>query len=313
MYAPPLAVALVPFTILSQASATILWFLLRVVLLAIGCWAMPIRAPIRLMVFAAAAFSQPVLVDLLLGNVSVIVLVLLAFAWRWLDRPLGSISIALAMSVRPTLGILLVWWALRRRWAQILWTLVAGTVLIALTIPFLGARRYEEWLQVLRNIAQTTGVENNIDLASTALRLNLVPEVATGALVAGYAVAIGASVWSLRYDRDLSFIVTVGASILLAPLLWNHYLAGLVLPAAFLANRGRPIGLVLPLLGWLPDPLLPLVAIAGTVAPFLAMRPVVAVDEAVQPVQEGALVSAPVTTAQALAPLPASNQTSSPT
>ncbi|MEP7361094.1 MAG: hypothetical protein ABI744_05885, partial [Chloroflexota bacterium] len=41
-------------------------------------------------------------------------------------------------------------------------------------------------------------------------------------------------------------------------------------PAAFLAARGRPWGLALPLLAWLPQPALPLVALAGLLLPFLA-------------------------------------------
>ena len=41
-------------------------------------------------------------------------------------------------------------------------------------------------------------------------------------------------------------MVTIGATLLLAPLLWDHYLAALLLPAAFLAQRGRWWGLLLP-------------------------------------------------------------------
>jgi hypothetical protein len=43
-----------------------------------------------------------------------------------------------------------------------------------------------------------------------------------------------------------------------------------VLPAALLAARGRSWGLALPLLAWLPGPILPLVALGGCWAPMLA-------------------------------------------
>ena len=69
--------------------------------------------------------------------------------------------------------------------------------------------------------------------------------------------------FSLRYDRETSFMVTIGATLLLAPLLWDHYLATLLLPAAFLAQRGRTWGLALPLLAWLPPEVLPLLAIVA--------------------------------------------------
>ena len=66
------------------------------------------------------------LIDLNLGNVSVFVTAILAFVWRWLDRPLGSVALAVAMSVRPTLGLVLIWYLLRRRWRPVVWTIADG-------------------------------------------------------------------------------------------------------------------------------------------------------------------------------------------
>ena len=223
----------------------------------LACLLMPVRLNIRLLAFAVAAISSPVLVDLNLGNVSVVVMALLALVWRWLDRPAGSVALAIAMSVRPTLGLLLGWWLLRRLWRPVVWTIIAGLAIVVLTLPFVGLRGYLDFVTVLRNVSQVTGVANNLDLGSTVLRLTYGTLVATIALYAGYALAIGAMLYSLRFDRELSFMVTIGATLLLAPLLWDHYLAGLVLPAAFLAQRGRPWGLALPLLAWLPPAFLP--------------------------------------------------------
>jgi hypothetical protein len=53
-------------------------------------------------------------------------------------------------------------------------------------------------------------------------------------------------------------------------LLWDHYMTNLLVPAGFLASRGRPWGLVLPLLCWLPQELLVFVALAGMLLPFAA-------------------------------------------
>jgi hypothetical protein len=47
----------------------------------------------------------------------------------------------------------------------------------------------------------------------------------------------------------------------------------LMLPAALLAARGRPWGLALPLLSWLPSAALPFVVIASVWLPFLARPP----------------------------------------
>jgi len=272
LYAPPLAALTLPFTVLSLDAATALWFAIRIGLLMLGCAILPVRPVIRLYAFAVAAVSFPVLIDLNLGNVSVVVMVLLAVTWRWLDRPLGSVALAAAMSVRPTLGLVLIWWLFRRAWKPIVWALVAGLVLILATLPIVGIDSYTQYLTVLRNVSEMTGVQNNLDLGTTLLRFGLGPVVATIALYAGYALAIVAMLVSLRFDREVSFMVTIGATMLLAPLLWDHYLATLVLPAALLAERGRTWGLALPLLAWLPPPFMPLLAIAGTVLPFVVAR-----------------------------------------
>ncbi len=273
LYAPPFAVATLPFTALSVPSAEVVWYLLRVVMLVFACAAMPVRPTIKCLVFAVAAISSPVLIDMNLGNVSVLVTCILAFVWRGLDRPLGSIALAIDICVRPTLGLLLVWYATRRRWRPILWTLIAGVVIVLLTLPFAGIQGYLDFVSVLRNLTGVTGQDNNLDLGSTVLRTGAGPLAASLALYGGYAMGLGAMIVSLRYDRETSFMVTIGATLLLAPLLWDHYLAALLLPAAFLAQRGMIWGLGLPLLAWLPPEVLPLLAIGATVVPFVVRRP----------------------------------------
>lgn len=269
MYAPPLGIAVAPLTALSIDAGTLSWYLVHVVALGVACALMPVRTPVRLATFGVASLAFATTRDLVLGNVSVLLLVPLAATWRWLDRPLGSVAQAIAMAVRPTLGVLLIWQLLRRRWHAVAWTLVAGLVLVVLTLPFVGMGGYLEYLEVLRNLSDVSGVTRNSDLGSMALALGADPAVASLALIAGYGLAIGAIGLSLRRDRELGFIVTVAASLLLSPLLWDHYLAMLVLPAAFLAQRGHAWGLLLPLATWLPPLAYPLLAIAGTLLPFI--------------------------------------------
>jgi hypothetical protein len=136
-----------------------------------------------------------------------------------------------------------------------------------------GLEGYLEYLAVLRNLSDVTGVARNLDLGSTTLALGLETPWSTLALLAGYVLAGGAVVLSLRRDRDVGFVVAATASLLLSPLLWDHYLVMLVLPAALLANRGQYLGLLLPVLTWLPAESQPFVAILGTLAPLLAGKP----------------------------------------
>lgn len=270
MYAPPLGIAIAPLSGLSLEPAAMLWFLLHVAALVAACALMPVPPWVRVAAYGVAALSFAVTRDLVLGNVSVLLLLPLAASWRWLDRPAGSIAGAVAMAVRPMLGVLLIWQALRRQWHALAWTMGAGLVLILATLPFVGIDGYIDYLTTLRNLSGVSGVEFNYDLSSTVLGLGGSEAVASLALIAGYAVAIAAIALSLRRDRELGFIVTVTATLLLSPLMWDHYLSMLVLPAAFLASRGHPWALALPLLSWLPPALLPLVVVAATLLPFVA-------------------------------------------
>jgi hypothetical protein len=174
------------------------------------------------------------------------------------------------MSVRPTLGVLIIWQLLRRQWRAVAWTLGAGLVLVLATLPWVGVDGYFDFVTVLRNLGGVTGVLFNYDLSSTAYRLGASQGLADLVLLAGYVFAAAAILFSLRRDREVGFMVTLSASLLLSPLLWDHYLAMLVMPAAFLAQRGRPWALLLPLAAWLPPETYPVTVILATLLPFTA-------------------------------------------
>ncbi len=269
-YTPPPGIAVGSFDQLFGDLAVPAWYLLHVAGLAAACALVPAPMWVKLATFGVVALSFGAVRDMVLGNVSVLLLVPLASAWRWLDQPAGAVAQAIAMAVRPPLGVIMVWQLLRRRWRAVAWTLGTGLVLIALSLPFVGISGYFDYLTVLGNLSGLTGEKSNLDLSSWALAVSADESVAGLALYGSYALGIAAIGLSLRRDREVGFVVTTTASLLLMPLLWDHYLAMLMLPAALLAARGRPWGLALPLLSWLPGPALPFVVIAGVWLPFLA-------------------------------------------
>ncbi len=268
-YAPPLAITLLPAAGLAVADSSVLWFALHVMALAGACAVMPVRPFIRISAFAVVALSYSFASDVLLGNVSVLLLFPMAVAWRWLDRPIGSIALAVAISVRPTMGIFMIWQLLRRRWQALAWVLGAGLVLVLLTLPFVGLDGYRDYLTVLRNFNLPTGFPDNRDFGTTALVLGASESISSVARMASVAIAVVAILLSLRRDREVGFMVTLGASLLLVPMLWDHYLVAFMLPAAFLAQRVRSVAILLPLLAWLPPMLLPLVVVLVMLLPLL--------------------------------------------
>lgn len=284
MYSPVLALLFVPLTSMGEAAAVIVWLAIHVIAMGLTCALMPIPRHLRVAVFGVAALSAPVLRDLDLGNVSLLVTLLAVLVWRWLDRPAAGVALAVSLAVRPTMALIGAWWLLRGMWRPVAWTAAAGIVAVLASLVWL---RPEVWLQyptVLGNVRDITGVPNNLDLGSAVLLIGGPTWLAQLGLYAGYAVAVGAVLMSLRRDRELSFVVTLMATLLLSPLLWDHYLTNLLIPAAFLAARGRRWALILPLLCWSPqvlalaipaprgvaDGVLALVALAGLLLPFAA-------------------------------------------
>jgi hypothetical protein len=177
------------------------------------------------------------------------------------------------MTMRPTMGLLLVWWAIRGQWRALAWALGGGAVLVLLSLPLIGPGPYLDFITVLRNLSHVTGVPNNVDPATIAWRLGLPPALVGLALPATYLTALAACLLSLRRDREVSFVVVAMATLFVSPLLWDHYLTQLLVPAALLAKRGHRWGLLLPILGWAPAVglklALPLVGLLGLLAPFV--------------------------------------------
>jgi hypothetical protein len=273
MYPPPSGVAMLPSVALSQHAAALTWHALHILMLVLACALLPLSMTVRLATFGVAALSHAVTLDISLGNVSSTLLLPSALAWRWLDRPGGAIAQAVAICVRPTMGIILIWQLLRRQWRAVAWTLGAALIIVVVTLPIVGPDDYFDYLAVLRNLSDTVGVERNLDLGSTAVRLGLERSLGGISLLLGYSVGIGAVLLSLRRDREVGFVVAVSSSMLLAPVLWDHYLALVVLPAALLASRGHAWALVLPLLTWLPPIAQPLVVLLAVGLPLALGMP----------------------------------------
>ncbi|MGC8634306.1 MAG: glycosyltransferase family 87 protein [Candidatus Limnocylindrales bacterium] len=292
LYPPPLAVLLLALVPLGSTAAAWAWQALHVVALVGSCAILPASRRVRLASFGVAALSLPTLLDLNLGNVSLLVLLAGAVAWRastgsaTAGDPRGratpmlgagrrawamaaGILLALAIAVRPEVGILLLWWAWRREWAPLGATLVVGLVLAAGSALVAGIGAWQGYLRLLVDLRGAGTASSDVGLTTLAARLGLADPLATLLFFAGALLALAAVVAVGRRDPEAGLVSVVTGTLLVVPLLWPHYLVLLLLPGALLAGRGRPWGLALPWLAWLPGPVLPLLALAGCWAPLL--------------------------------------------
>jgi hypothetical protein len=252
--------------------SSVLWYVLRVALLLSACLLMPIKPLLRALAFLAVSFTLWTMKDAILGNVSILLVFPLVVAWRWLDRPLGSIALAASISVRPGLALFLLWQALRRRWRPLAWTIGAGLGLIMLTLPFVGFDGYRDYLSVVGNLDVPVGLSENRDLGATVQSLGADAAVVSLVRLLSLLLGIGIVVLGLRRDVEVGFMLTLCGSLLIVPLLWELYLLTLILPVALLADRTRPIVLLLMLASWLPALLTPFMLLGVVALLFLVPR-----------------------------------------
>jgi hypothetical protein len=274
LYPPQMAIALVPFTAFAPTTAAIVWLWFRLLALAVGCAVMPVAGWIRLVTFGMAAFSFPVLYDLNLGNVSAVVFLLSAVIWRLEPRPAAGAVLAVLIAIRYPFGAVAIAWLAMRRWRVLAVMMGTGLTLLALALPIVGFGGYLDYVTILRGLKDiSTGVDNLSFTASLA-DAGVPDGIARIVGLASMVAAAGFSYWvGVKRDPETAIVVALTAPLLVAPFFHPHYLVALLIPGAFLANRGRPWAVVLALLGWLPGPVLPVVAALALVAPLLARPP----------------------------------------
>jgi hypothetical protein len=199
----------------------------------------------RWILVAAAIGFPPVVGELVLGNVHLYLLGLLAVAWIGIsrgtarDERIAGIAIGIAAVMKVFPGIILLWFLLTRRWQGAAFVVVGVIATVLLSLPFTGTQPWLDYPTVLANLSAPADTRDT--LAPTVWLAEWIGF--TAARLAITAVGLALIAWSaLRGTTRMSFTVAVLVSILVAPALYHHYLAILVLPFLLLLAECRPLG-----------------------------------------------------------------------
>jgi alpha-1,2-mannosyltransferase len=270
LYPPFLAVLVAPLAWLfpdSYAPAMAAWALVGAVVAAavvigLGRLEGVARHPVRTAFLLAGAFAFPPLVaELVLGNVHVLLLGLLALAWWGVRAGSGrgaavaGIAVGIASLIKLFPAVVLLWLLLTGRWRAVAWGIGAAVAGAALSVPITGIDPWLQYPRVLLNLGSPADLTDA--LAPSVWLSAVMPSLAARVLVLVVGLALVA--WAARrLDERASFGIAVAASVLMAPALFQHYLALMLLPLL--------LGLPLALAG--PPP-----ARLGLAASYLAMWP----------------------------------------
>lgn len=278
---PPSAAALyAPLSLIGLEGATRAWRMLNLAFL-VGAGLLVLQAfrpstsapPSPVVVALALSASEPVRITLRLGQVGILILLLLALSLWGVTRgrPVAAaIGIVLASAAKVIPAFLLVYPAYRRDRRTLVATAAVGGTLLASLLWVGGVTPWRTWFQrVLPALSAPVAYFGNQSVQGLLVRAAGGPPTEPPAFnrsyahdeeqgaasrtirLGGYAVgfaALGLSLWVFGRPagRDalrtqLEFATMVPLMLLAAPLVWEFYLAWLLVPllvaAAWLGSR----------------------------------------------------------------------------
>lgn len=235
-YPAAAAVALAPLGALGFDTAAAVWGLVLIasifgslMLLRVSDWR----------VYALVACSQPVLSSVRLGQVTPVLLLLAACAWRWRDRRwIAGGALAAAIALKVFLWPLVVWLVATRRYAAAgIAAALAGLATFGAwaLIGFEGLAEYPELVRRLTGVVAA----RSMSLVGLGTQLGL-PEALADALpyLVGLPLLAAVFVLARRQDGDrIAFSLALVAALALTPIVWQHYATLLVAPLALARPR----------------------------------------------------------------------------
>ena len=247
---PPTFIPLVlPFALLPEPAAVWAWIAVMIAASIAALLAMPVSARTRWWLLLVAGLSWPFVYNLKLGQVGPLLVLAFALAWRWLDRPwLFGVAAAFGGAIKVQPILLLGWALLRRRWTAVAAGVITLVALAAIALPVAGLGAWPSFFELLTRVSDPIASPQNATPGAVAWQLGVSRDVAVALQAVITFVVLGVFVVAaLWLPPEASFMVAVIATQLLSPILWDHYAIVLLLPTAWLVERGHRWALLIPL------------------------------------------------------------------
>ena len=247
VYPPQLAFVLTPMTFLPDDVAAILALFLVAALLVVTLFVLGVR---DILCYLALFAWAPTWQELDMASITPALALLVALAWRSRERTWPpALALALVVPAKLFLWPLLVWTYATPRVRVTAYAVALGvgmTVAVWAVLRFQGLAQYPAMLRGLHE----TEAQRGYSLVGVTLSLGqarALGEVLM--LVVGAALIVGCIACARRDDEQRSFMLALGAALVLMPILWLHYLTLLVVPLAIARPRFSALWL-LPCVLW---------------------------------------------------------------
>ena len=250
VYPAPALLAFTPLSLLPYTAAALIFFAILVAALIGSLRALDVR---DWRCYGALFLSYPVVYGLVLGNVTPLLMLAAALAWRCRARPaVAGAAMGLAIAFKLILWPLLIWLVIAGRAKAALLAVVTAagaTVGCWAAIGFAGLGGYPHLLSLLST------VESHVAYSPYALAVSLGAARWLAASVVGLlGVAMIGAAYAQRRHEHRVFGWCLLAALVFSPVVWSHYYALLYLPIALRSPRLSAIWLVPALLWPIADP-----------------------------------------------------------
>jgi hypothetical protein len=231
VYPPVFILASVPLALLPVTAAAWLWF----VVLGVGVLASMRILGVREWRCLVLAVTSPVVVHgLYYGNLTVLLLLPLALAWRYRNcARIAGLAVGVAVAAKLFVWPLVVWLLLTRRFRAAAWAVGSAVLLVLGAWALIGFEGFRDYPTLLR-VVQDVYAVRSLSLSSVAAALGVSLSGAVAAsIVAGLLLLALAALLATRMDGERrSFAVVVAACIVATPIVWPNYAALLLVPIA---------------------------------------------------------------------------------
>jgi hypothetical protein len=229
---PPFVVLLsTPIALLPVGAASIVWALVLAAAAVAALWLVGVR---DWRCYAVAVASTPVIEGLFVGNLTVLLMLPLALAWRYRHNAwVAGLALGAAVAAKPFVWPLVVWLLVTRRFRAAAWATGSAVVLVLGAWAIVGFDGFRDYPALLDELQQVYA-PRSLSLATTAAGFGASVSLAVAVAAAAGLASLGVAAWlARRADGDRrAFSLAVAASVVAAPVMWIHYAALLLVPIA---------------------------------------------------------------------------------
>jgi len=239
VYPAPAALLFAPFAVFPLVPAEILYTLVCIAAVAGTLAVLGVR---DWRVYGVAFLWPAVLAAVQTGNVTVFLVLGMAVAWRYRERPVVvGAAVGLVISLKIFVWPLALWLLATRRHAALGWAALSAVAVNLIAWAIVGFDQIPRFLDLLSGLASFEHGRTH-SWTDFALRSGLGSSAARALVLAIAVAACVACVAAARRGHDaLAFALCVLVTLAATPILWNHYYVLLLVPVAIARPRLSPL------------------------------------------------------------------------